>query len=247
MSFLYVLQVLVVCNSPSLSHYLFWSVDLGIALRICTNNRRTLTALSLWSGQGFSHALFINVLNCWCLLIDYLVYVLMIHKPLLFMWRSLPICSFLFAMLDQWMQYLWTQVWGKELAKIKALERMARRQTFWLHLLFLACWTSFGEAEYMKYKDPKQSINVRIKDLMDRMTLAEKIGQMTQIERKVASAQVMKDYFIGKVSAFSFISFFSKIFLIIYLEIYWIDYVSQVVCWVAGGVCLVLKQVLQTG
>ncbi|RWW37553.1 hypothetical protein BHE74_00057319 [Ensete ventricosum] len=51
----------------------------------------------------------------------------------------------------------------------------------------------------MKYKDPKQSINVRIKDLMDRMTLAEKIGQMTQIERKVASAQVMKDYFIGKV------------------------------------------------
>lgn len=72
----------------------------------------------------------------------------------------------------------------------------------------------------MKYKDPKQSINVRIKDLMDRMTLAEKIGQMTQIERKVASAQVMKDYFIGKVSAFSFIIFFSKIFLIIYLEIY---------------------------
>ncbi|CAL9042857.1 unnamed protein product [Musa banksii] len=76
---------------------------------------------------------------------------------------------------------------------------MARRQTFWLHLLFLACWTSFGEAEYMKYKDPKQSINVRIKDLMDRMTLAEKIGQMTQIERKVASAQVMKDYFIGSL------------------------------------------------
>ncbi|RWW27955.1 hypothetical protein GW17_00007593 [Ensete ventricosum] len=76
---------------------------------------------------------------------------------------------------------------------------MARRQTFWLHLLFLACWTSVGEAEYMKYKDPKQSINVRIKDLMDRMTLAEKIGQMTQIERKVASAQVMKDYFIGSL------------------------------------------------
>lgn len=49
----------------------------------------------------------------------------------------------------------------------------------------------------MKYKDPKQSINVRIKDLMGRMTLAEKIGQMTQIEREVASAQVMKDYFIG--------------------------------------------------
>ncbi|URE29421.1 aldehyde oxidase [Musa troglodytarum] len=53
--------------------------------------------------------------------------------------------------------------------------------------------------DYMKYKDPKQPINVRIKDLMDRMTLAEKIGQMTQIEREVASAQVMKNYFIGSV------------------------------------------------
>ncbi|WOK91742.1 hypothetical protein Cni_G00432 [Canna indica] len=76
---------------------------------------------------------------------------------------------------------------------------MARCKTFSLHLLFLMCWASFGGAEYMKYKDPNQSINVRIKDLMDRMTLAEKIGQMTQIEREVASAQVMKDYFIGSV------------------------------------------------
>ncbi|OIT08715.1 beta-xylosidasealpha-l-arabinofuranosidase 2, partial [Nicotiana attenuata] len=53
------------------------------------------------------------------------------------------------------------------------------------------------EAEYMKYKDPKQKLGVRIKDLMKRMTLEEKIGQMTQIERKVASADVMKKYFIG--------------------------------------------------
>lgn len=52
----------------------------------------------------------------------------------------------------------------------------------------------------MKYKDPKQPLSARIKDLMQRMTLAEKIGQMTQVERKVASAQVMKDYFIGKNS-----------------------------------------------
>lgn len=54
-----------------------------------------------------------------------------------------------------------------------------------------------AEAEYMKYKDPKRPLNVRIKDLMSRMTLAEKIGQMTQIERKVASEEVMKKYFIG--------------------------------------------------
>lgn len=51
----------------------------------------------------------------------------------------------------------------------------------------------------MAYKDPHRLVNVRIDDLMKRMTLAEKIGQMTQIERKVASAKVMKDYFIGSV------------------------------------------------
>lgn len=55
-----------------------------------------------------------------------------------------------------------------------------------------------ANAEYMKYKDPKQPINSRIRDLIGRMTLAEKIGQMTQIERKVASATVTKQYFIGK-------------------------------------------------
>lgn len=56
-----------------------------------------------------------------------------------------------------------------------------------------------GDAEYMKYKDPKQPVNTRIKDLIRRMTLAEKIGQMTQIERSVASADVMKKYFIGSI------------------------------------------------
>ncbi|XP_058196222.1 uncharacterized protein LOC131312476 [Rhododendron vialii] len=55
------------------------------------------------------------------------------------------------------------------------------------------------EAQDMKYKDPNLALNVRIKDLMDRMTLEEKIGQMTQIERSVASADVMKKYFIGSV------------------------------------------------
>lgn len=48
-----------------------------------------------------------------------------------------------------------------------------------------------------KYKDPKQPVGARVKDLLARMTLAEKIGQMVQIDRSVASAQVMRDYFIG--------------------------------------------------
>ncbi|KAG0531560.1 hypothetical protein BDA96_04G033000 [Sorghum bicolor] len=60
-----------------------------------------------------------------------------------------------------------------------------------------------GEAEHQlgdaKYKDPKQALNTRIDDLLRRMTLAEKIGQMSQIERVNATADVMKNYFIGSV------------------------------------------------
>ncbi|XP_076908714.1 uncharacterized protein LOC143565713 [Bidens hawaiensis] len=66
-------------------------------------------------------------------------------------------------------------------------------------LLMMWCLASLAEAEYMLYKDPKQPQNVRINDLMKRMTLEEKIGQMTQIERSVASNEVMKKYFIGSV------------------------------------------------
>lgn len=60
------------------------------------------------------------------------------------------------------------------------------------------CWAAISEGKYEKYKDPKQHINVRIKDLLSRMTLEEKIGQMTQIERTVASTEVVKKYRIGK-------------------------------------------------
>ena len=49
----------------------------------------------------------------------------------------------------------------------------------------------------MRYKDPKQPVDVRVKDLMSRMTLAEKIGQMSQIDRVVASAEVVRNYYIG--------------------------------------------------
>nr|BBD18024.1 beta-glucosidase [Gentiana triflora] len=58
-----------------------------------------------------------------------------------------------------------------------------------------------GEAEYMAYKDPKQPMNRRIEDLISRMTLQEKIGQMVQVERAVAVASddVVKNYFIGSL------------------------------------------------
>ncbi|KAK7315568.1 hypothetical protein VNO77_34121 [Canavalia gladiata] len=76
---------------------------------------------------------------------------------------------------------------------------MAKVPIFLVGLMFLHCWVAVTEAKYLKYKDPKQPLQARIKDLMNRMTLEEKIGQMVQIERSVASAEVMKKYYIGKV------------------------------------------------
>ncbi|XP_017977554.1 PREDICTED: beta-glucosidase BoGH3B isoform X2 [Theobroma cacao] len=70
---------------------------------------------------------------------------------------------------------------------------------FLMGLLLCGCFEISAKAEYMKYKDPKQSLPVRVQDLLDRMTLEEKIGQMVQIDRKVASAEVMKKYFIGSL------------------------------------------------
>ncbi|GFZ09300.1 glycosyl hydrolase family protein [Actinidia rufa] len=76
---------------------------------------------------------------------------------------------------------------------------MARISLFFWGILIMGCWAAIVEAEYMKYKDPKQPIYARIKDLMKRMTLEEKIGQMSQIDRTVASEEVMKKYFLGSV------------------------------------------------
>ncbi|XP_039045519.1 beta-glucosidase BoGH3B-like [Hibiscus syriacus] len=66
-------------------------------------------------------------------------------------------------------------------------------------LVLWCCLNIPAKSEYMKYKDPNQLIPVRIQDLLDRMTLEEKIGQMVQIDLRVASAEVMKMYFIGSI------------------------------------------------
>lgn len=60
----------------------------------------------------------------------------------------------------------------------------------------IATATAAGE-EYARYRDPKQPLNRRIDDLLGRMNLAEKIGQMSQIERENATADVIQKYFIG--------------------------------------------------
>ncbi|KAG6537666.1 hypothetical protein ZIOFF_002761 [Zingiber officinale] len=79
--------------------------------------------------------------------------------------------------------------------------KMKRLRSLWFIILIIAYWRTVVVAEYLKYKDPKQPLNVRIEDLLGRMTLAEKIGQMSQIERGIAIAnpETLKTYFIGSV------------------------------------------------
>ena len=47
------------------------------------------------------------------------------------------------------------------------------------------------------YRNPNEPIEARVKDLLSRMTLKEKVGQMTQIERRVATPSAIKDFHIG--------------------------------------------------
>ncbi|XP_057990916.1 uncharacterized protein LOC110669004 [Hevea brasiliensis] len=66
-------------------------------------------------------------------------------------------------------------------------------------ILWLWVWIAMVEAEHVKYKDPKQPVGARVKDLMSRMTLEEKIAQMVQIDRLIATPAIMKTYSIGSV------------------------------------------------
>ncbi|KFK34020.1 hypothetical protein AALP_AA5G091600 [Arabis alpina] len=49
------------------------------------------------------------------------------------------------------------------------------------------------------YQNPDAPVEARVKDLLSRLTLPEKIGQMTQIERTVASPTAITDSFIGSI------------------------------------------------
>ncbi|KAM7524344.1 hypothetical protein LguiA_014246 [Lonicera macranthoides] len=77
--------------------------------------------------------------------------------------------------------------------------KMVRSHVVLIGLLAMYCWAAEADPEYIIYKDPKQPINARIKDLMSQMTLEEKIGQMAQIDRRVTTFDVMKKFFIGSV------------------------------------------------
>lgn len=86
---------------------------------------------------------------------------------------------------------------------------MLRKTLSLLGLLLLCCLISTVEARaharakskatHMKYKDETEPIEERIRDLMSQMTLAEKIGQMVQLDRTSATRDIMRDYAIGSV------------------------------------------------
>lgn len=120
---------------------------------------------------------------------------------------------------------------------------MARTANFMVGLLLMICWAAMAESakSYYKYKDPKQPLNVRIRDLLDRMTLEEKIGQMVQIDRSVASSDVMKKYLIGRFSISSLFSSLSKFKvkhrIVFFLSVRLVEFcVLQVVFWVVEEV-----------
>ncbi|PIN26599.1 Glucan 1,3-beta-glucosidase [Handroanthus impetiginosus] len=69
----------------------------------------------------------------------------------------------------------------------------------WIMVMLWGCGRAMSKEEYMKYKDPKQPVGVRVKDLLGRMTLEEKIGQMVQIDRIAATRDIVKDYDIGSL------------------------------------------------
>ena len=49
------------------------------------------------------------------------------------------------------------------------------------------------------YTDPDQPVEARVEDLLSRMSLDEKIGQMTQVENNSISPEAVSTYYIGSV------------------------------------------------
>src|SRR4030043_259325 len=79
------------------------------------------------------------------------------------------------------------------------------KRTTYLLLLVVLLVSCALKSRSAPYKDPSQPVDVRVEDLLSRMTLEEKIGQMTQVENNSISpyylfppSEVAK-YFIGSV------------------------------------------------
>ncbi|CAN1298226.1 Beta-glucosidase BoGH3B [Linum perenne] len=84
---------------------------------------------------------------------------------------------------------------------------MVKALALGISLVFFLCWLTCEAGSKVtksvdvnvRYKDPKVPVEDRIIDLLSRMNLEEKIGQMTQIEVPVATPEIMDKYFIGSL------------------------------------------------
>ena len=79
------------------------------------------------------------------------------------------------------------------------------KRTIYLLLLVVLFVSCAPKLRPVPYKDPSQPVDVRVEDLLSRMTLEEKIGQMTQVENNSISPYYLfppskvEKYFIGSV------------------------------------------------
>ena len=107
------------------------------------------------------------------------------------------------------LKFLWTLTFTYSVEFVSGpsmdLEGMAKISILLVGLWLLVNWSGLLDAKYMKYKNPKHSTDTRVEDLVSRMTLEEKIGQMLQVERKYVPADLLKKYFIGNHQTLFFV------------------------------------------
>ncbi|KAH7302623.1 hypothetical protein KP509_23G080100 [Ceratopteris richardii] len=69
-----------------------------------------------------------------------------------------------------------------------------------LVLLFICLEASVASSSGVPlYKNPSATVEARVQDLLQRMTLEEKVGQMMQIERSVANPSIIQKNFVGRI------------------------------------------------
>ena len=59
--------------------------------------------------------------------------------------------------------------------------------------------TKSSDVSPVIYTDPSQPVEARVEDLLKRMTLEEKIGQMTQVEKNSIAPGDITKYYIGSI------------------------------------------------